>query len=497
MQLGATHFLCTTSTQTLLVLVNGKHVDPRILIQDTASDDIITFRVCPLPGGCAFHDTIDLTDYIVGIQHPITRALHVVAGAGHDTLEKIVQRFSFTASFDLPSALSSRTLNLLEQHFEVSIKGVPIHFFVIRKSDCSASASVKSMVCIQGPFENKPQNSLVCQNECVGLWILKQLPPMPRELQFVILQNGAIVPPAVPFCQCDSEVPIRCRVGKLPGGAKKNEVKIKLKQCLKDHGVPEDKISDRVEAVIGGVGIENIRGFENTDDEQFWQHLKKAASESRVRLVTPSELKEYQRTKRSQQRADNSNEPKSKKPNKKTGFEVPPIDSLRFDATHFTAGDEIVPFLPSTKFGPDAKGLVIMSVEQALLHAKEECLSFEPLAILAIGHDAERVGTKLLIPAHTADATPVLVPGALVQYGEEVVEFNANIPSICAETIDTVTLEFTLHRKHLSHWESTANPLYYLGLQCPELRGTGRTLSSWSVKSYKDRKPVNFSIATT
>ena len=178
------------------------------------------------------------------------------------------------------------------------------------------------------------------------------------------------------------------------------------------------------------------------------------------------------------------------------GFEVPPIETLKFDATHFTAGDECVQVIPSAKFGPDAKGLVIMSVEQALLHANEECLSFEPLAILAIGHDAERVGTKVLIPAHTA-GTPVLVPGALLQFGEETIEFKANIPSVNAETIDTVTLEFTSQKKFLPHWESTANPLYYLGLQCPELRATGRTLSSWAVKSYKDRKHVNFSEATS
>ena len=257
-------------------------------------------------------------------------------------------------------------------------------------------------------------------------------------------------------------------------------------------------MNERVEAIIGGVGADQIRSFESTDKEQFWQHLKKAASDARVRLVTPGELKEFQHKKRSQHRANGSQEHQAKKHQKKnSGFDVPPIETLKFDATHFTSGEEIVPIIPSTKFGPDAKGLVIMSVEQALLHINDECLSFEPLAILAIGRDAERVGTKVLIPAHTTGAAPVLVPGALVQFGEEVVEFKANIPSVNAETIDTVTLEFTLQKKLLPHWESTANPLYYLGLQCPELRATGRTLSSWSVKSYKDRKHVNFNEATS
>ena len=79
------------------------------------------------------------------------------------------------------------------------------------------------------------------------------------------------------------------------GGLKRNELKNKLKHCLGDHGVPTDKLNERVEAIIGGVGADQIRSFESTDKEQFWQHLKKAASDARVRLVTPGELKEFQR----------------------------------------------------------------------------------------------------------------------------------------------------------------------------------------------------------
>jgi len=464
LQLGATHFLCTTSTQSILPLVNGKHVDPRLLVKDTLSEDVITFRVCPLLGGdptCRG----DRDVVLVGFEHPVTHVLHVASGCSSpDEFGSFTNVFQHTRGRN-DNFVGNQTLTIE----------------------------------IQGPFDSKAKRCCVDINMTVGHWILQQLPEMQREVQIIVLQNGVIISPGITFGHCNSEAPLRCRWGKPPGGTKKNELlKNKLKQCLGDHGVPEDKVNERVEAIIGGVGADQIRSFESTDKEQFWQHLKKAASDARVRLVTPGELKEFQHKKRSQHRANGSQEHQAKKHQKKnSGFDVPPIETLKFDATHFTSGEEIVPIIPSTKFGPDAKGLVIMSVEQALLHINDECLSFEPLAILAIGRDAERVGTKVLIPAHTTGAAPVLVPGALVQFGEEVVEFKANIPSVNAETIDTVTLEFTLQKKLLPHWESTANPLYYLGLQCPELRATGRTLSSWSVKSYKDRKHVNFNEATS
>ena len=136
-----------------------------------------------------------------------------------------------------------------------------------------------------------------------------------------------------------------------------------------------------------------------------------------------------------------------------------------------------------------------MTVEQARKHVDDGIISVDPLAILAVGHQAHQLGTLLQVPAFRKNGTPIIVPACLIQCGDDCVEFRANIPSAETPTVEAVTMEFTLKRTHVDDWKTTATPTHYLGLQCPELRGPGKILASWSIKPFKDRKVCMHSAA--
>lgn len=174
---------------------------------------------------------------------------------------------------------------------------------------------------------------------------------------------------------------------------------------------------------------------------------------------------------------------------------LPPLEDLNICTQHFCAGDEIVSVIEPCRFGPGAEGIAVMSASQAIKHSAVGCISEGPLAILAIGMQVENLGPKIMVPAHNKDGAPLLVPGTLLQHGEVQVEFRAALPSAETTAIDAITLEFTLKREFITQWDATANPMHFLGVQCPELRGTGKILGSWSVRTYKDRKPVAFAQA--
>ena len=240
-----------------------------------------------------------------------------------------------------------------------------------------------------------------------------------------------------------------------------------------------------------------LQGIESEEDEQFWQHVKQLASQVHVRLVTAVELRDFQKLKRVTAR---TSEPASSSSNvtRKTNAEgerLPKLEDLTFDSSHFVACDADVEIIPAQKYGPDACGVALMTVEQARKHVDDGIISVDPLAILAVGHQAHQLGTLLQVPAFRKNGTPIIVPACLIQCGDDCVEFRANIPSAETPTVEAVTMEFTLKRTHVDDWKTTATPTHYLGLQCPELRGPGKILASWSIKPFKDRKVCMHSAA--
>ena len=349
---------------------------------------------------------------------------------------------------------------------------------------------------IRSPFNNKAQ--IV---DTPDSWTLCEVAaaffvPTNSAQTLMVIVNGTHADPRICVKDIDPQHIIGIRACALPGGAKKPELKNVLRRVLISHGVPDSVADSRVDTVVSGIGLDKLRSHEAEDLDQFWASLKKLASEQRIRLITPTELRDFQKLKRANSRTGNEgvNNPMPKA-SQKDAFKIPPVNELVFSGRHFIAADNEVPIIPTDRFGPDAHGITIMSVAEATKHVATGCISLEALAILAVGFKAESLGNKILVPAHTKDGVPLLVPCTLLQHGEVAVEFRAAIPAATASTIDTITLEFTIHRAMTSQWEATSTPLHFLGVQCPELRCSGRVISTWSIRAYRDRKAVPFTEA--
>ena len=313
----------------------------------------------------------------------------------------------------------------------------------------------------------------------------------------ICLVGGKHVDPRLRVDQIPEEEVIAIRVCPLPGGAKKTNLHSKLRQVLVARGVPDSGVDKRIESIVANIPAGKLQGIESEEDEPFWQHLKQSASQVHVRLVTAVELRDFQKLKRVTAR---TSEPASSSSNvtRKTNAEgewLPKLEDLTFDSSHFVACDADVEIIPAQKYGPDACGVALMTVEQARKHVDDGIISVDPLAILAVGHQAHQLGTLLQVPAFRKNGAPIIVPACLIQCGDDCVEFRANIPSAETPMVEAVTMEFTLKRTHVDDWKTTATPTHYLGLQCPELRGPGKILASWSIKPFKDRKVCMHSAA--
>lgn len=348
---------------------------------------------------------------------------------------------------------------------------------------------------IKNPFSNRAQVS-----DIPDCWTLCELAasffvPTTSMQTILCIVNGSTADPRTFLKDIDCQHVIAIRTCALPGGAKKNELKSTLRKLLVSHGVPDSAVDERIETIITGIGAEKLRSHESEDVEQLWNTLKQLASEKHIRLISATELKNFQKLKRTNSKVGVDASSSKPKGGERTSFRMPPLEDLIFSAKHFVAVDDEVQIIPASRFGPDATGITIMSVQEAAKHVSSGCMSMEPLAILAVGNNVESLGQKIMVPAHSKAGDPLLVPCVLLQHGEVPIEFCAETPAAVTETIDTITLEFTIKRSMTSQWEATSTPLHFLGVQCPELRAAGRVLSTWSIRSYRERKPVSFTEA--
>ena len=496
-------FIDVDSTQTVMCLTNGKHADPRVALQDIPEDVTISLRVCALPGGAKAlpeTDCVGSSMCRVAIDHPITGVCHIFSVCNDElsanSFQDVFPQFHFHTLLNFIDGIGSS----LDSHVAIGLLPPTCQ---ILWSNCA----FPSNCCVQfaselqegktfhviGPVESHTRSICVKHGAVVADVIFQCIPNMLGTFKCIASQNGIALSLCTPTDSLDHTIPIRIRPAMLPGAGKsKQDLKTKLRTALIAHGVPDSGADARVQSVLQGVPNEKLRMHESEDDEQFWSSLKSLASENRIRLVTPIELRDYQKQKRFSSKAESSTKPAKQD---RTPFRIPPVHELNICPKHFVVNDCAVELIPATRFGPDAKGVAIMTVPEALKHANAGVISADPLAILAIGTKLDSLGPKLMVPAYNKEGAPLLVPAVLLQYGDEHVEFRAAVPSAEIQSIDAITLEFTLRRSLINKWESTATPMHFLGVQCPELRGEGKIISSWSVRSYKERKVVPFAEA--
>ena len=510
-QLVASQFLSTNCTQTVICLGNGKHLDPRLKLHQLTEDITITIRVCPLPGGiprasvreeedhCEQSPTsASSEDCCISIAachalHMTFRVCTVPILAKPVEIDHALMSGTTVASIADANAFSEQFIPNMQHQGLTQIsccEGLGSFGAIILPFDDSKPKSCTHLV--QAPFRTHVQDFSCPIGVSVAQVAMALIPCSQTMIPVAASVNGRLIDPLTRVEQIPQGSVLRFRVGHLPGGAKKNEIKTRLRNTLVLRGVPDSNVDARIESITSNIPASKLKEIESEDDEKFWEHLKQLASSAHVRLVTAVELRNFQKMRRTTAKAFGSASDatltKPPRGTKRDISKVPPLENLIFNASHFVALDEGVEIIPNDRFGPDACGLTIMNCVQAEKHFNDGSISVEPLAILVVGDGCEKFGEKLMIPAHTNGNHPVIVPASILQLGVGDIEFRANLPSAATATIDALTMEFTLRRECIETWASTSTPMHYLGLKCPELRGDGKILASWSIKCFKDRR---------
>lgn len=276
------------------------------------------------------------------------------------------------------------------------------------------------------------------------------------------------------------------------GGGKHDALKTKLRNLLSSKGVPDDVVQERVNSLLGKVPIDHIAKYKNDKEPEFWHKLKDDASDAKIRLITPAELKAHQASQR-KNKSESSQETrpqKSQKP-KSTGHND---GATQVDMTHFQADGQSVVQLDASRWGPDQSGLCVIPSCDADRFVKAGVRSCDPLALLIVGPDAKRFGTAFSMPAHLASGEPVVVSAVMLQYGEIPIGFTLQLPTTKVTQMESTVIAFNVIRKFVPQWDDAAQPLNYLGIQVPALRGNN-LLAAWSIRHYAKGKVATHGLA--
>ena len=284
-------------------------------------------------------------------------------------------------------------------------------------------------------------------------------------------------------------VPIHVRVCALPGGAKMSvdEVQKLLSDMLTKRGVPENVCTSRVGMITSKISLNELRNILQKDDQAAWEDLKKHANDSKMRLITSQELKTHQKAQRAAKTAANKQEGASSSQSKKPKSSSVEPKQVTIDVAHFHAEGQRVPVCELNQFGPDMRGVAIVTPDQAQKFLPRTRLSSEPLALLVLSPHQIAEVEPVQIPATDIKGLPILTFVVILNFGDVDVELFHQVPSTTITETPMSVLEITIHRNLVTKWEDVQNPLNYLGLHLPEIR-SGQVVSTWNLRCYDSNR---------
>lgn len=307
----------------------------------------------------------------------------------------------------------------------------------------------------------------------------------------VMCQVGPnIVDPNMMIGEIDAAWILSFKITPLRGGAKAEPLKDKIRALLETKGVPRELCNERTSNFLSKADHETILKADLSNADALWEAIKNEANRVKFRLVLHSEL--------TAQKKENRHKPPSRegrkdKRSKQDGseFDVSP-ENIMIDINHFKVGDANIGRLDAARFGPDQTGIAIMNATEASKHQNFGSLSPDGLAILVIDKNLSGYKDVFVMPAHTASGKPVAVRAAFINFGDQKVSYVAAVPSIKTELFRATIIEFHIVKSLVSSWKDCSNPLHYIGVHVPCLRGNN-LLASWSHKTWSnERKPTPF-----
>lgn len=283
-------------------------------------------------------------------------------------------------------------------------------------------------------------------------------------------------------------IPLHVRVCALPGGAKmsSDDVQKALGDMLVKRGVPESSRVSRVATITAKIPLNELRGILQKDDKASWEDLKRHANDSKMRLITSQELKEFQKMQRVAKAATKQEGASSSQKKKARPIPIEP-KQVTIDVAHFHAEGQKVPVCELNQFGPDMQGVAIVTPEQAQKFLPRTRLSSNPLALLVLSPHPLAEVQPVQIPAVDAKGLPILTYVVILNFGDIDVELLHQVPSTTITETPMSVLEITIHRNLVTKWEDVQNPLNYLGLHLPEIR-SGQVVSTWNLRCYNGNR---------
>lgn len=310
-------------------------------------------------------------------------------------------------------------------------------------------------------------------------------------MTLLVLQQGKSIDPRNFVQQVGSDT-IEIRVCALPGGAKNDQLTKKLADILFKRGVPNHDKESRANLILTKISHSEVAAILTKNEFDAWSELKKKANEHKIRMITSTELKEFQK----KQRSDKSGPSKASKPASSNGVskrqkvansvDVDPAQVV-IDLSHFTCGGDKPLPIKVAQWGPDAKGIAIASPAEARKLLPISNLSADGLALLVLTDRTFDGKAPFTMPAINASGHPILASGVLLNFGDIEVKYEPSLPGAALTEVPTATLEITILKKLVPKWNEVQNPLNYLGLQLPEIR-SDKVIQSWNFRAYNDER---------
>ena len=346
-----------------------------------------------------------------------------------------------------------------------------------------------------------PSHSTV---ECVREHVA-ELTGMPPET-FCVFHNGSLCSLDMLLRELGHEAVLRVRAFPLRGGAARDVESLKtfLATLLISHGVPQDALPKRVQAILDKVPVSALRQVASSENP--WNALKSICNDHMIRILQPDELQAYSEMRKLQKHGSSLLpkglgkgsvvERRSSKPSSSSRLPLPAVHasdidakSVHVDVQHFHVpdGGGLVR-RDSHKFPSDGPGLYVMQLDHIMPYLPPRPIHLDATVVFVIGRLAPGVGKFIELPACDEHGRPILVPGTVVQFGSVVAEFAASCPSVEFDPVPATPVEVKIVRDLVSdEWELVAvDPLSFAAQAIPALKADGVISHSWARHFYNE-----------
>ena len=299
-------------------------------------------------------------------------------------------------------------------------------------------------------------------------------------------------------------VPAECAFG----GAATVDLTKQLADLLHDRGVPVDQSQSRANSVIEKIGRQPISKALRSPNP--WKEVKQLANlaSPKIQLVLPSEMQAAIQARLDEGKPFGDKKKKlarDRKPRRELALEASDVgipEGIFRDANNVTLTQ-----IPIQSIGPEAKGVVVVTAEQAAPYLRfSQPVSKHGLALIVINHSSPLVhgsGEEIRFPARCEKtAKPILLSAKIIQIDNTEVTRNAPPHVTKVDEVSTVVIRVCTYRDELNaiSWDKfSAKPIKHIVDDVAALQPAGDGSSpiidvwdrQWLTEKFERTKPAD------